>query len=180
MAERIKSARRAAAAPAPDAGGLASAAKRKKAKKPTAPAAAASAPAPGIYYAAPTAPPPAAPAPASVPPPAAVPSPKRTKKTPSMQTTSVGTCPLAPAAPRGGALPPGGLVVAIHESGGDVSRYLLPTKAKLSTIFNSHAIGKRVPVDSLTFFLDGSRIEGDQTPEDLGLEPGDRIDCVRD
>ena len=47
-------------------------------------------------------------------------------------------------------------------------------------IFNSHATGKRVPVDSLTFFLDGSRIEGDQTPEDLGMEPGDRIDCVRE
>ena len=139
--------------------------------------AAASAPAPGIYYAAPTQPPPAAPAP--------LPSPKRTKKTPSMRTTSVGTCPLAPAAPRGGARPKRtkavpGLLVAIHESGGGVSSYWLPTKAKLSTIFNSHAIGKRVPVDSLTFFLDGSRIEGDQTPEDLGLEPGDRIDCVRD
>ena len=158
MAERIESARRAAAAAAP------------------APAAAASAPAPGIYYAAPTQPPPAAPAP--------LPSPKRTKKTPSLRTTSVGTCPLAPAAPRGGARPKRtkavpGLLVAIHESGGGVSSYWLPTKAKLSTIFNSHAIGKRVPVDSLTFFLDGSPISGDQTPEDLGLEPGDRIDCKR-
>ena len=166
MAERIEAVRRAATAPAP------------------APAAASAAPAPGIYYAAPTAPPPAAPAPASVPPPAAVPSPKRTKKTPSMQTTSVGTCPLAPAAPRGGARPKRtkavpGLLVAIHESGGGVSSYWLPTKAKLSTIFNSHAIGKRVPVESLTFFLDGSPIDGDQTPEDLGMEPGDRIDCER-
>ena len=159
MAERIESARRAAAAAAP------------------APAAAASAPATGIYYAAPTQPPPAAPAPS--------PSPKRTKKTPSLRTTSVGTCPLAPAAPRGGARPkgtkavtPGGLVVAIHESGGDVSCYWLPTKAKLSTIFSSHAIGKRVPVDSLAFFLDGSPISGDQTPEDLGLEGGDRIDAM--
>ena len=72
------------------------------------------------------------------------------------------------------------LVVAIHDSDGDVSYYQTSPTRQLFLIFNSHAIGKRVPVDSLAFFLDGSRIEGDQTPEDLGLEPGDRIDCVRD
>ena len=63
-----------------------------------------------------------------------------------------------------------------------LSRYELhgvPLGSDSATIFNSHAIGKRVPVDSLTFFLDGSPISGDQTPEDLGLEPGDRIDCER-
>ena len=53
------------------------------------------------------------------------------------------------------------------------------TVCRSAPIFNSHAIGKRVPVESLAFFLDGSPISGDQTPEDLGLEGGDRIDCAR-
>ena len=96
--------------------------------------------------------------------PAPLPAPKRTKKTASIRTASVVT-PM--------------LVVAIHDSDGEVSYYRPTPGQQLFLIFNSHAIGKRVPVDSLTFFLDGSRIEGDQTPEDLGLEPGDRIDCVR-
>ena len=87
-----------------------------------------------------------------------------TKKTASIRTASVVT-PM--------------LVVAIHDSDGEVSYYRPSPTEQLFLIFNSHAIGKRVPVDSLAFFLDGSRIEGDQTPEDLGLEPGDRIDCVR-
>ncbi len=98
---------------------------------------------------------------------APTPAPKRTKKTASIRTASVGPVetPL--------------LVVAIHDSDGEVSYYRPTPGQQLFLIFNSHAIGKRVPVDSLAFFLDGSRIEGDQTPEDLGLEPGDRIDCVR-
>ena len=96
-----------------------------------------------------------------------MPAPKRTKKTASIRTASVGPVetPL--------------LVVAIHDSDGEVSYYRPTPGQQLFLIFNSHAIGKRVPVDSLAFFLDGSRIDGDQTPEDLGLEPGDRIDCVR-
>ena len=93
-----------------------------------------------------------------------MPAPKRTKKTPSIRTASVKSI----------------LCVAIHDSDGEVSYYRPKPTEQLFLIFNSRAIGKRVPVDSLTFFLDGSRIEGDQTPEDLGLEPGDRIDCVRD
>ena len=207
VAKRIVAARRAGAAPAPAA-----------APSP-APAAASAAPVPGIYYAAPTAPPAAAPAPASrpvaparpraaalfarqasaqlqsraavVPAPAWSSSPKRKepamdvqgalakrkaakkkpaarkKKTPSRRTGPVGpvVTPL--------------LVVAIHDSDGEVSYYRPTPGQQLFLIFNAHAIGKRVPVDSLAFFLDGSPISGDQTPEDLGLESGDRIDCVR-
>ena len=93
-----------------------------------------------------------------------MPAPKRTKKTPSIRTASVKSI----------------LCVAIHDSDGEVSYYRPTPGQQLFLIFNSHAIGKRVPVDSLAFFLDGSPISGDQTPEDLGLEPGDRIDCVRD
>ena len=96
-----------------------------------------------------------------------MPAPKRTKKTASIRTASVGPVetPL--------------LVVAMHHSDGEVSYYRPTPGQQLFLIFNSHAIGKRVPVDSLAFFLDGSRIDGDQTPEDLGMEPGDRIDCER-
>ena len=44
----------------------------------------------------------------------------------------------------------------------------------------AYAIGKRVPVDSLAFFLDGSPISGDQTPEDVDMEDGDQIDVYED
>ena len=93
-----------------------------------------------------------------------MPGPKRTKKTASIRTGPVESI----------------LCVAIHDSDGEVPYYRPSPTEQLFLIFNSHATGKRVPVDSLTFFLDGSPISGDQTPEDLGLEPGDRIDCVRE
>jgi small ubiquitin-related modifier len=45
-------------------------------------------------------------------------------------------------------------------------------------LFKVYAEQKGVDVSSLRFIFNGDRINRNQTPETLGLEDGDQIDCL--
>ncbi|ETV98915.1 hypothetical protein H310_08404 [Aphanomyces invadans] len=49
--------------------------------------------------------------------------------------------------------------------------------AYLQKIFDNFAHAKGIPVETLRFFFDGTRLKGDVTVESLGLESDCRIDC---
>ena len=42
------------------------------------------------------------------------------------------------------------------------------------------ASGRKTPASCLRFLLDGKRLNGDQTPEDVDVEDGDQIDVFQD
>jgi small ubiquitin-related modifier len=48
----------------------------------------------------------------------------------------------------------------------------------MEKVFVAYASKKGVAPNSLRFLLDGDRIKGDQTPDDLDLQDGDQVDAV--
>ena len=51
---------------------------------------------------------------------------------------------------------------------------------KLDKVFNAYSRRKGVNASSLRFLFDGQRVRGDQTPEDINMEDGDRVDVMLD
>ena len=49
---------------------------------------------------------------------------------------------------------------------------------KMSKVFDAYASRKGVQASCLRFFLDGERINADQTPKQLEMEEQDQIDCL--
>lgn len=45
-------------------------------------------------------------------------------------------------------------------------------------VFKAYASRKGVSVSALRFLIDGDRVDPDKTPESLGLEEHDQIDCM--
>lgn len=48
----------------------------------------------------------------------------------------------------------------------------------MKKVFDAYAKRKSVAPTALRFLLDGERIQGDATPEQLELEDKDQIDCL--
>ena len=63
---------------------------------------------------------------------------------------------------------------------GDETVYKVKTTTKLQRLFDAYALRKGIDVGSLRFLLDGKRLNGDQTPEDVDVEDGDQIDVFED
>ena len=63
---------------------------------------------------------------------------------------------------------------------GDEVWFKVKTTTKLQRLFDTYALRKGIDVGSLRFLLDGKRLNGDQTPEDVDVEDGDQIDVFED
>jgi len=61
---------------------------------------------------------------------------------------------------------------------GEEVLFKIKKTTKMEKVFNAYASKKGVAANSLRFLLDGDRIRGDQTPNDLDLEDGDQVDAV--
>ena len=62
---------------------------------------------------------------------------------------------------------------------GDETFFKVKTTTKLQRVFDAYATA-RYPGRDLRFLLDGERLRGDQTPEDVDMEDGDQIDVFED
>ena len=63
---------------------------------------------------------------------------------------------------------------------GDEVWFKVKTTTKLQKLFDTYALRKGIDVGSLRFLLDGERLNGDQTPEDVDVEDGYEIDVFED
>ena len=62
---------------------------------------------------------------------------------------------------------------------GDETFFKVKTTTKLQKVFDAYATA-RYPGRDLCFLLDGERLNGNQTPEDVDMEDGDQIDVFED
>lgn len=51
---------------------------------------------------------------------------------------------------------------------------------KLEKVFAAYCAKKSIDVNSVRFVFDGSRVQKDQTPQDLGMDDGDTIDVFQE
>jgi small ubiquitin-related modifier len=63
------------------------------------------------------------------------------------------------------------------QDGGEMHFKVKPT-TKMERIFDAYATRHGLPLESLRFLLDGTRVKNDDTVKILELEEGDQIDCV--
>ena len=88
------------------------------------------------------------------------------------QQQTAGPAPASPPAPS--------LNIRLHKvPEGDEVFFKVKTTTKLQKIFDVYATA-RYPGRSLRFLLDGERLNGNQTPEDVDMEDGDQIDVFED
>ena len=89
------------------------------------------------------------------------------------QQQAAGPAPASPPAPS--------LNIRLHKvPEGDEVVFRVKTTTKLQRLFDTYALRKGLDVGSLRFLLDGKRLNGDQTPEDVDMEDGDQIDVFED
>ena len=89
------------------------------------------------------------------------------------QQQAAGPAPASPPAPS--------LNIRLHKvPEGEKVWFKLKTTTKLEKVFNAYAAHKGIDVGSLRFFLDGKRLNGNQTPADVDMEDGDQIDVFED
>ena len=89
------------------------------------------------------------------------------------QQQAAGPAPASPPAPS--------LNIRLHKvPEGDEVVFRVKTTTKLQRLFDTYALRKGLDVGSLRFLLDGKRLNGDQTPEDVDVEDGDQIDVFQD
>ena len=89
------------------------------------------------------------------------------------QQQAAGPAPASPPAPS--------LNIRLHKvPEGDEVVFRVKTTTKLQRLFDTYALRKGLDVGSLRFLLDGKRLNGDQTPEDVDMEDGDQIDVFQD
>ena len=82
------------------------------------------------------------------------------------QQQAAGPAPASPPAPS--------LNIRLHKvPEGDEVVFRVKTTTKLQRLFDAYALRKGIDVGSLRFLLDGKRLNGDQTPEDVDVEDGD-------
>ena len=70
------------------------------------------------------------------------------------------------------------LNIRVRWADGEETFFKIKKSTKLNKLFNVYATRKGLPVTALRFLLDGSRVDGEQTAEDLDMEDGDQLDCV--
>ncbi|TDL16793.1 ubiquitin-like protein [Rickenella mellea] len=56
-------------------------------------------------------------------------------------------------------------------------KFAVKPSGKLSKLMGAAADALNLDMKALKFTYDGNRIRGDDTPEELGMEDGDQIDC---
>ena len=89
------------------------------------------------------------------------------------QQQAAGPAPASPPAPS--------LNIRLHKvPEGDEVWFKVKTTTKLQRLFDTYALHKGIGSGSLRFLLDGKRLNGDQTPEDVDVEDGDQIDVFED
>ncbi len=89
------------------------------------------------------------------------------------QQQAAGPAPASPPAPS--------LNIRLHKvPEGDEVWFKVKTTTKLQKLFDTYALHKGIGSGSLRFLLDGERLRGDQTPEDVDMEDGDQIDVFED
>ncbi|EGB01984.1 hypothetical protein AURANDRAFT_18335, partial [Aureococcus anophagefferens] len=73
-----------------------------------------------------------------------------------------------------------GLKIRVRDQTGEYDVFKLMPTTPLVELFDTYARLKRANVKSLRFLFDGQRVRGDQTLEDIGMEDGDSLDCMRE
>lgn len=68
-------------------------------------------------------------------------------------------------------------LVVKDQSGGEVF-FKVKTHIKLQKVIDAYCQKKSVATSSVKFLYDGTRIQPTDTPEDLGMEDNDSIDCM--
>ena len=72
------------------------------------------------------------------------------------------------------------LNIRIRDQTGEETFFKVKKTTKLDKVFNAYSQRKGVNATSLRFLFDGQRVRGDQTPEDINMEDGDRVDVMLD
>jgi len=61
---------------------------------------------------------------------------------------------------------------------GEETYFKVKKTTKMSKVFETYSLRRGVQASSLRFLLDGERIKGEQTPNELELQDQDQIDCM--
>ncbi|EGB03375.1 hypothetical protein AURANDRAFT_18161, partial [Aureococcus anophagefferens] len=72
------------------------------------------------------------------------------------------------------------LMIRVRDVTGEYEAFKLMPTTPLVELFDTYARLKRANVTSLRFLFDGQRVRGDRTPEDIGMEDGGFLDCMRE
>lgn len=70
------------------------------------------------------------------------------------------------------------ITVRVKDQAGEEMIFKVKKTTKMSKIFDAYASRKGINVSSLRFMLDGSRINGEQTPKMLELDDNEQIDVM--
>lgn len=70
------------------------------------------------------------------------------------------------------------LSIIVKDQSGNEVHFKVRPQAKMEKIFNAYCERKSLEVAAVRFLFDGTRIHASASPEGLGMEDGDSIDCV--
>mmetsp|Transcript_32280 Transcript_32280/g.37900 ORF Transcript_32280/g.37900 Transcript_32280/m.37900 type:complete len:98 (-) Transcript_32280:244-537(-) len=70
------------------------------------------------------------------------------------------------------------MTVCIKDQSGDETFFKIKKTTKMGKIFGVYAERKGVQVNSIRFTFDGLRVGPEATPDSIGLEDSDQIDCM--
>ncbi|PNW72395.1 hypothetical protein CHLRE_16g675637v5 [Chlamydomonas reinhardtii] len=68
--------------------------------------------------------------------------------------------------------------LVVKDQTGNEVHFKVKMKTRLEKVFNAYCNKKGVDTASVRFLFDGNRAKPDSTPEALGMEDGDVLDCV--
>ncbi|KXZ55767.1 hypothetical protein GPECTOR_2g1317 [Gonium pectorale] len=68
--------------------------------------------------------------------------------------------------------------LVVKDQTGNEVHFKVKMKTRLEKVFNAYCNKKGVDPGSVRFLFDGTRVAAQSTPEDLGMEDGDVLDCV--
>ncbi len=72
------------------------------------------------------------------------------------------------------------ITIKVKDGTGDDTMFTIKKITKMKKVFDVYAQVKGIEEGSLCFMLDGERVGDNDTPELLGLEDDDQIDCFYD
>ena len=84
-----------------------------------------------------------------------------------------------PKAPEPAVAPVGRLLLNVEVNGENFTEknyFKIKPTTRLQKLFHVFSLRQSIPLAALRFFLDFSRVSGDQTPADLDMEDGDQLD----
>ncbi|GLC48186.1 hypothetical protein PLESTB_000068600 [Pleodorina starrii] len=68
--------------------------------------------------------------------------------------------------------------LVVKDQTGNEVHFKVKMKTKLEKVFNAYCNKKGVEPSSVRFLFDGTRVSPGATPDELGMEDGDVLDCV--